>query len=223
VLGYGQSVFFLLFGSSAAGKSFVLRGLAQRVPDLAIHDFDEIGVPAGADTEWRHAANEKWVRKAIDCQAAGTDLLLAGQTPFGELLATPSAPQLEAISACLLDCDDETRVERLNRRGPESLAGTAGNAEAYLNWAEWMRRHAHDSTWQINVIRRPATEQDMVWDRWTPWPTGDPRWRVQVIDTSALPVEKVADELAAWIARERTLLAEGKHPLLRWAEDDESS
>ncbi len=96
-------------------------------------------------------------------------------------------------------------------------------AEDYLNWAEWMRRHAHDSTWQINVIRRPATEQDMVWDRWTPWPTGDPRWRVQVIDTSALPVEKVADELAAWIARERTLLAEGKHPLWRWAEDDKSS
>ena len=80
-------------------------------------------MPVGADTEWRHGANEKWVCRAVDYQAAGIDLLLAGQTPLGELLATPSAPQLEAISACLLDCDDETRVERLKARGPEWFFG----------------------------------------------------------------------------------------------------
>ena len=74
---------FLLFGSSAAGKTFVLNELRGRIASLAIHDFDEIGVPAGADTAWRHRANEQWVRRALDYQADGTDLLLAGQTPFG--------------------------------------------------------------------------------------------------------------------------------------------
>jgi len=54
-------VLFLLFGSSAAGKTFALNVLRDRVPDLAIHDFDEIGVPSGADTPWRHRANEAWV------------------------------------------------------------------------------------------------------------------------------------------------------------------
>jgi hypothetical protein len=80
-------VLFLPFGSGAAGKTFALAALQGRVPDLAIHDFDEIGVPAGADTAWRHRAIEQWVRRALEYQAEGTDVLLAGQTPFGELLA----------------------------------------------------------------------------------------------------------------------------------------
>jgi hypothetical protein len=84
-------VLFLLFGSSAAGKSSVLAALRDRLVDVAVHDFDEIGVPTGADTAWRHRANETWVRRALDLQADGTDMLLAAQTPFGELLATPSA------------------------------------------------------------------------------------------------------------------------------------
>ena len=211
---------FLLFGSSAAGKSFVLDSLRQRVPGLAIHDFDEIGVPAGADTAWRHGANEEWVRRALDHQMAGTDLFLAGQTPFGELLATPSAPQLEAISACLLDCDDETRVARLRSRGPEWLARTAGDLGDYLHWADWMRGHASDPTWEPDVIRQSSTERTLVWARWSRWQAGDPRWRVRVLDTSALPVDEVADELATWIAEERALVRAGTHPLLRWAADD---
>ena len=115
----------LLFGSSAAGKSAALDGLRQRMQGLAIHDFDEIGVPSGADSSWRRHANEAWVRRALGYQAEGIDLLLAGQTPFGELLATPSAALLDAISGCLIDCDDETRVARLRRRGPEWLAQSA--------------------------------------------------------------------------------------------------
>ena len=120
-------MFFLVFGASAAGKTFALGELRERVTDLAMHDFDEIGVPPDADTAWRHRADEEWVRRALDYQAQGTDLLLTGQTPLGELLAAPSAPRLNAISACLIDCDDATRVTRLQARGPEWLDRTAGD------------------------------------------------------------------------------------------------
>jgi hypothetical protein len=68
------------------------------------------------------------VRWGLVYQAEGTDLLLAGQTPLGELLAAPSAPRLEAISACLIDCDDETRVARLQSRGPEWFARSPAGA-----------------------------------------------------------------------------------------------
>jgi hypothetical protein len=198
-------VLFLVFGASGAGKTFALEALRKRVLDLAIHDFDEIGVPPGADTVWRHRADEEWVRRALDYQAAGTDLLLAGQTPFGELLATPSAPLLEAISACLIDCDDDTRVARLRARGPEWFAQTAGDLQDYLDWAEWMRRHASDPTWRTEVIREDATEGEMYWMRWSDWTADDPRWRVRVLDTSSLPVDQVASELGEWIEEERAL------------------
>jgi hypothetical protein len=202
-------VLFLLFGSSAAGKTFVLNELRGRMANLAIHDFDEIGVPRGADTAWRHRADEQWVRRALEYQTEGADLLLAGQTPLGELLAVPSAPRLEAVSACLIDCDDLTRVERLSARGPEWFERTSGDLEDYLNWAAWMRGHAADPCWRPDVIRHAATENEMEWSRWSGWKAGDARWRVRVIDTSAIPVGQVADELVEWIGEERALLRSG--------------
>jgi hypothetical protein len=205
-------VLFLVFGSSGSGKSFSLDVLRRRVSGLAIHDFDEIGVPSDADTAWRHRATERWVRRALEYEADGTDLLLAGQTPFGELLAAPSAPLLEAISACLVDCDDETRLVRLHERGPEWLARSAGDVDDYLNWAEWMRRHAIDPAWRTDVIRLGGDEA-MRWERWIGWCAGDPRWRVRVVDTSRRAVDWVADELAAWVDEERAHFREGTHPL----------
>jgi hypothetical protein len=218
-------VFFLLFGSSAAGKTFAIDRLrARRVTHLAVHDFDEIGVPPGADTAWRHRANEQWVRQALVYQDEGSDLLLAGQTPFGELLATPSAPRLEAISACLLDCDDQTLLARLRARGPEWLARTAGELQDYLAWAAWMREHAADPSWRPEVIRHEATEDEMRWSRWSGWTAADPRWRVRVIDTSARPVEQVAARLVEWVEEVRALVRSGSHPLAGGAaydQDDE--
>jgi hypothetical protein len=200
-------VLFLLFGSAAADKTTAMNTLSERFPDLAIHDFDEIGVPPDANTGWRHRATEKWLRRALDYQAEGTDLLLAGQIPYGELLATPSAPQLDAISACLLDCDDQARIARIRARGPEWLGWTVGDLEGYLNWAEWMRHHATDPSWRTDVIRHPDTEEEMRWERWADWEAGDPRWRVRVIDSSALAVPQVATELATWIREERARAA----------------
>lgn len=206
-------MFFLLFGSSCSGKTLGLEALRGRVDALAIHDFDEVGVPAGADLAWRHRANEQWVRRAVEHQAEGMDFLLAGQTPLGELLAAPSAAQLDAISACLLDCDDTTRLERMTVRGPEWLSRTGGTVRDYLNWASWMRDHAADPTARVEVIRCDGAWTEMRWSRWNAWRAGDPRWRVRVVDTSAAPVEEVAEELVEWINEERALVRAGGHPL----------
>ncbi|HZT94066.1 MAG TPA: hypothetical protein VE985_06280 [Gaiellaceae bacterium] len=208
-------MFFLLFGSSGAGKTSVLGKLRGRVADLVLHDFDEIEVPAGADTAWRHRAEEQWVRRALDYEARGDDLLLAGQAPLGELLAAPSAPRLEAISACLLDCDDATRIERLHARGSQWLERAGAGLQDYLNWAAWMREHASDPSSRPEVIKHQATLNEMRWSRWEGWPIDDPRWRVHVIDTSALPVEGVADEVVEWINAETELFRSGAHPLAR--------
>jgi hypothetical protein len=207
-------VLFLLFGSSAAGKTVVLSELRGRVADLAIHDFDEVGVPSGADTAWRHRAIEQWVCRALEYQAEGVDLLLAGQTPFGELLAAPSASRLDAISACLLDCDDATRTARLRERGPEWFTRTGGDLQDYLNWAAWMREYAADPSARAEVIKHEGIVDEMRWSRWSDWQANDPRWRVRVLDTSTLPIKGVADELVDWITEERELLRSGAHPLV---------
>lgn len=203
---------FLLFGSSAAGKTAALKGVRERMPELAVHDFDEIGVPPDADTAWRQRANEIWLRRALGLQESGHDLLLAGQVPLGEILAAPSAAELEGISACLLDCDDEIRIGRIRARGPGWFARVPGELREHLNWAEWMRHHASSPSWRQDVIRE-AGAAEMRWERWARWREGDPRWRVRVIDTSERPVEQVVDELTSWIKDERGLLRSGLHPL----------
>lgn len=214
---------FLVFGSSAAGKTTALEGVRRRLPDVAVHDFDEMEPPPGATQEWRLVANEAWVQRALAYQAKGRDLFLCGQTPLGELLATPSATKIDGISACLIDCDDETRAERIRARGEWWFARTAGDLqseftwdrwiEQHVNWGRWMRGHAADPTWLPEAIYRPGAT-GMAWSRWTDLKSGDPRWRVHVIDTNTLGPEAVVEDLIGWIEAERRLLADGAHP---WA------
>lgn len=219
---------FLLFGSSASGKTTAMRDVQPLVEGVKGHDFDELQPPPGADTAWRHRAYGVWIGKAVECQQRGIDLLLAGQAPFGELLAAPGASELEAISACLVDCDDRTRAARLDGRGTPWFDRTAGDlretyswpewVNRHLLWAEWLRRHAQDPTWMPHVIHTPLTEREMRWERWSSWTADDPRWRVHVIDTSTTARPRVAQMLAEWIGRERRLRDAGTHPLAdgRW-------
>jgi hypothetical protein len=202
-------MFFLIFGSSCAGKTTLLDELRSRHAELEIHDFDEVGVPADADIAWRHRANEQWVQRAV---ATGKDFVLAGQTPLGELLAAPSAPQLDAISACLLDCDDTARLARMRGRGDDWAARFGGNLEDFVHWGEWMRGHARDPRFRPFVIQERC-DASMEWARWSDWRSNDPRWRVRIVDTSHASVEEVVDELERWLEEERELLRAGRHPL----------
>jgi hypothetical protein len=38
------------------------------VEGLAVHDFDEVEPPAAASIDWRHRANEHWLRRAPAAQ-----------------------------------------------------------------------------------------------------------------------------------------------------------
>lgn len=92
-----------------------------------------------------------------------------------------------------------------------------GELQDYLNWADWMRRHAADPQWMKDVIQVPGSKDEMHWSRWD-WTAGDPRWQVRVVDTSTAHFEDIAAELIRWIAEERKSLQTGMHPLrgTRW-------
>jgi hypothetical protein len=200
---------FWVFGSSAAGKTTLVAALQGRVRALEVHDFDEIGVPSQATVQWRHRANELWLRRALALDEAGIDLLVAGQTPIGELLASPSAVRVGALAACLLDCDDEIRAGRIEARGPGWFEQAGGTMHEYLAWGQWMRMHASDPTYRLDVIR--ADGDELEWERLERWRANDPRWRVRVIDT-ARPIDSTRAEVERWVADERARLAAGCLP-----------
>jgi hypothetical protein len=185
-------------------RAELLAGLSVRT-----HDFDENGVPDGADSAWRQRTGEEWIRRALVYERRGVDLLLSGNLPLGEVLAAPSAPQLDGIALCLIDCGDLIRVERLRARNHSSY--TEERIWDFVLFAAWQRLHHADPAWMPQVITRHSPA--MAWDRWTSWTRFDPRWSVATFDTSEETVEVSAHRTARWIRTQIELRDQGKLPL----------
>ena len=190
-----------LTGSSCSGKSTLAFAVAGRLRQVAVHDFDEVGVPERADRHWRHRMTEHWVRRALEYQDRGIDLLLTGQSPLGEVLAVPSAPLLDGVAVCLIDVADEVRRDRLASRDPDRWDAAA--VDAFLGWAAWHRGHARDPRYRPEVIVNDGWPS-MAWRRWTDWRSGDPRWRTHVLDTTDQPVARSVDQVEQWVMSQRS-------------------
>jgi hypothetical protein len=185
-------MFFLISGSAASGKTTLARRLPTRLAQVVCHDADEL--PA-ADTAGRCINLERWVCQALEAQHGGQDFLLTAHSPLGELLACPSAPQLAGIAACLLDCADPVRIQRMRTRGIDPRWPPS---QQLLSWASWHRMHAWDPQWEPHVIdtNGPATHR---YDRWCGWSQQDPRWQVYVLDTTTLTEDQTVERLIDWI------------------------
>lgn len=178
---------FLLWGASGSGKTTVMNALRGYLPNLPMHDFDEVDVPPDADTAWRQKTAEAWVRRALDYQTDGRDMLLSAQLPLGELLAAPSSPDLDGVRSCLLDCSDYERIERIRSRDGGSDRAT----QDMLCWAVWMRMHAREPSWCPDVITGEA-DPFMQWGRWSDLTANDSEWPVQRVDSTGLTVDETA-------------------------------
>jgi hypothetical protein len=193
-------VLLALTGSSCSGKTTLAHALGDRVPGVVIHDHDEIGVPGDADTEWRQRTTEQWIRRALEYQDRGLDLVLTGQSPLGEILASPSAPELDGIAACLVDVDDAERRQRLDRR--DNGRWSPAVLDAFVAWGSWHRGHAEDPRYQPAAIIN-GSWTDMVWDRWSTWTKDDRRWHTHRLDTTERSVAESVDDLEQWVTAQR--------------------
>jgi hypothetical protein len=204
---------FVLSGSSGAGKTTLAQAIYRRVARLRVHELSEIAEEPWSgnifDRWWRRNLTERWLQRAMELDGTGVDLLLT-EGVLGEVLAAPSATEVAGIAACLLDCDDEERLRRLEARG--RWAPDEVQLQHLLNWSNWLRGHAADPQfWRDPILHDGDTTWH--WDRWATWTTGDPRWSFFVLGTTHDTVERSADKLAEWIKEQRGLLADGRLPL----------
>src|SRR6185503_1868272 len=184
---------FFITGANGVGKTACLPALARLLPGFAVQDFADLGVPENPDARWRQETTERWLRTYIERhQPQGRHVVVSGEAIFGEILCSPSIERVDAFHACLLDCDDVTRVDRLRTRG------TYGPNMQILCWAAFLRVHAVDPSWCPEVIQT-SEPSIMRWERWTKRQRGDAVWRQEVIDTSRLTLEELAAEIEKWI------------------------
>lgn len=191
---------YVLTGSACSGKSAALAGVRGMV-GLAVHDTDEVGVPPGADTAWRQRTLDRWLQRVARYQADGVDVLLAGQSPLGEVLACPSADRIDGIAVCLVDVGDGERLRRLDLRDPGRW--THVERDAFLGWAAWHRGHRLDPQHRPEVLTEGGWE-GMVWRRWSSWTAGDPRWTAGLVDTTHVPPATTVARVRAWIEGHRS-------------------
>ncbi|UIJ34964.1 hypothetical protein [Allobranchiibius sp. GilTou73] len=189
----------LVTGSSCSGQTTAAR-LCADLPQLAVHDSDEHGVPSDADTAWRQRDLRRWVQEAIRLEQTGTDLLLTGQSPIGELLAVPEADRLPT-AVLLMDVEDPTRWRRLEERDPGKWSRE--EKRAFVGWARWHRAHAVDAAFHPEVLTEGAAA-GMRWDRWLPGAGTGPSWMVEVINTTEQDVTTTAAALRDWVSLQRS-------------------
>lgn len=188
---------FFITGANGVGKTACLPILKRLLPDFSVHDFADLGVAPSPDARWRQETTEQWVHTYLGKhQPQSRHLVVSGEAVFGEILACPSITQIDAfhacLLACLLDCDDMTRVDRLRARG------TYGPNMQILCWAAFLRVHSVDPSWCPEVLQmnQPSI---MHWEQWMKHQRCDPAWHQEIIDTSRLSLEQVAEKIAEWI------------------------
>lgn len=181
---------YFIGGASGSGKTAIMPELQKILgSEIKVYDFDDIGVPEGADKKWRQESTEKWLQKLLE---DGKDACLLGQIVLGEIMACPSAKNLDGINFCLLDVSDFKRIQRLKNRN------TYGADQNMLNWSAWLRMHHQDPQWTQHVIKDDSWDSLYFssWDQNENWPSNV---TTKIIDTTSLDIKEVAEQVAAWI------------------------
>ena len=188
-------MFLLVTGASGVGKSTVRRLIE---PDFA-HVLEAAELATLGETPqwtlaWRHQMVERMVRRALEVQRDGKHFLLCGDpVPPGEVLAAPSADQLEPLAVCLLDASEESQRARLMARGDDE-----SRIHHHVAFAEWMRHHVVDHRYRPDVILQNSWSE-MRWDRWIGDEHAALPWSSHVIDTTGRSPDEVSRLVAQWI------------------------
>lgn len=185
--------FYFITGASGSGKTAIIPLLKEFLGNnIAIYDFDDIGVPESADKKWRQEATETWLKKLLGDNKSAC---LLGQMVLGEILACPSACQIDKINFCLLDVNDFERIQRLKKRN------SYGIDQNMLNWSSWLRMHTQDPQWMQHVLKENYWT-GLVFDAWDKFTSWDSKANVKIIDTTDLDLNAVAIKVTNWIYTE---------------------
>jgi hypothetical protein len=185
----------LITGASGVGKSTVRSMVAPELsPAVECTELLDLTPRPDAMTRvWRQQAAEAAVRRAVQLQPFGRHLLLAGDpVPAAEIVAAPSAPQLDAIAVCLLDASPDSQAARLAARGDDPALLPHHRA-----FADWMRKQASDPLHMTHVVSEAGWEE-MRWERLERLA---PAWRMHTVNTTHMTRREVADAVLDWCRR----------------------
>ncbi|MFC1710746.1 hypothetical protein ACFLZJ_01150 [Nanoarchaeota archaeon] len=107
---------FFITGAEGTGKTSIIPYLKENLPNLEIHDFDEVGVPENPPLQWRLDTTLYWIKIAEKNQEKNLSTCIIGLSFPSEVNDFKESEKLNKISFCLLDVNKEEREKRLGKR-----------------------------------------------------------------------------------------------------------
>jgi predicted ABC-type ATPase len=145
---------YIITGSCGAGKSSVIPFLKRAFPAMAVHDFDEVGVPHNPGIAWRMNATRHWLTVAHHHIMNGQSMILCG------LILPQEVEELHhedfTIRICLLDVIEAERAARLKKRN--AARDVILDVDELYGLRKWVRESKYEST----VIDTSATSPEDV-------------------------------------------------------------
>lgn len=127
---------FFITGTSGSGKSTLMENLKLKLSPLhfAVYDFDEIGVPANADQEWRQNTTDYWLQKSYEHSLEGKSTVICGVVVPSEVLNSDYKLAMN-IYFGFIKVDDNIITQRLLERGWNQQL-----IDDNLNWACYLEK-----------------------------------------------------------------------------------
>jgi len=132
-----KSVVFFITGTSGTGKSTLVDHLKKDLPFAEVHDFDEGGVPKGADENWRRQRTNDWLEKAKSYQKRGKTTIICGVSVPNEIKSSPAYSNSLDVHYGIIHVGEEEIRRRLHARGWKGKDLIDDN----VNWAKHLERY----------------------------------------------------------------------------------
>lgn len=130
---------YFVSGVSGVGKTSVMEHLKLLLPtrSFEVHDFDERGVPAGADHVWRINETKYWIGLGQQKAEQGIGFVVCGIANPDEIAEMQNNFPAIKVEIILLDADDDVIEQRLRGRNQNAdvkadLERVVGSAEEFI-------------------------------------------------------------------------------------------
>lgn len=129
---------YFISGVSGVGKTAVIPYLKSLLPaNFEVHDFDEGGVPAGADHAWRIGRTREWIDSGNQKSMEGVSLVVCGFTNPDEIEIIKKEFSNLNIRIVLLDGEAGMIEQRLRNRNnkievKEDLERVVGSVDDFI-------------------------------------------------------------------------------------------
>lgn len=113
-----KNVIAFITGTSGAGKTTLVNELKKMdLNKIRTYDFDEGGVPEGADENWRKQRTEEWLKKAINNINEGSSTIICGVCVPEEIKECSNYSEKLNVYYGFIHINEDEIIKRLSQRG----------------------------------------------------------------------------------------------------------